>query len=186
MTVTSASAFAWHGSRPKPVTVQGLIMSVTSSQMQLKTANGTTTVALEKGVTQIVRMVNGSTGDVTTGRVVHLHLIHGTHTADTIRVELAGHLSHRSVGHGVSKSGRHLSSHAVENVAPIGLVTAFSGGTLTVQYANGSTGAYSVAQNVTVTEALSGTFNDLGMGETVQAVIRKPGAPASTVIITNA
>jgi hypothetical protein len=61
-----------------------------------------------------------------------------------------------------------------------------SGGTITVRYGNGSTGTFPLGPNVNINEVLSGSLADLGVGETVQVFLGKPGSVARTVVIINA
>ncbi len=179
-------AIANHQMKHHSMVVQGMVTSVNSTSLQVQTSAGMVTVGLVKGVTRVVRLVTGSTGDVTPGRHVNLHLVRGTRSADVIRIDQYAVSSHHS-----TTGPRHVGApsstpHGLQSPPPSGDVASFNGNTLTLHYANGSTGAYTVTSNVNVIEALSGSFNDLGMGETVQVFFKSAGGPASKIIITNA
>jgi hypothetical protein len=184
-------ALANHREPAVPAPLRGLVTAVGNNWLQLQTSSGTVKVAVAKGITHVVRSVMGSTADVTAGKRVDLHLAKGTRSVDAIRIEQNKPAPvHRVVVHIPSKSGdRPLPHRDANGTAPqllSGQVVSLNGGTLTVRYGNGSTGSFTLGPNVNVNEALSGSLADLGVGETVQVFLGKPGSAARTVNIINA
>jgi hypothetical protein len=148
-------------------------------------------IGLTRGVTHVVRSVMASTGDVSVGKRVDLHLVKGSRMVDAIWVEQNKPAPvHRVDVHNPPKSGTHALPHRDASgtaVQPLsGQVASLSGGTLTLRYRNGTTGSFTLASNVRVNEALSGSLADLGVGETVQVFLGKPGNVARSIVIINA
>ena len=185
------AAFAYYRDQAMSTPLRGLIIAVGSSVMQIQTSSGSVNVGLTKGVTHVVRSVMASTGDVTVGKRVDLHVVKGTRTVDAIQIEQNGSAPvHRSGVHTTPKDEdrpiRHRAGNGAAASSLSGSVVSFNGGTLTVRYGNGSTGTFSLAPNVHVNEALSGSLADLGVGETVQVFLGKPGNVARSIVIINA
>ena len=133
----------------------------------------------------------GSTADVTPGKRVDLHLVKGTRTVDAIHVEQnkpapVHRVVVRTTPRNVDRSLPHRDASDTSPQFLSGQVVSLSGGTITVRYGNGSTGSFPLGSNVNVNEALSGSLADLGVGETVQVFLGKPGGVAKTIIIINA
>jgi hypothetical protein len=159
--------------------------------MQIQTSGGTVNVGLSRGVTHVVRSVMASTRDVTSGKRVDLHLVKGTRTVDAVWVEQNKSApAHRIAVHTSPRDGDRSVPHRDQSVATTparsGQVVTLSGDTLTLRYGNGSTGTFTLAPNVHVNEALSGSLADLGVGETVQVFLGKTGNVASGIVIINA
>jgi hypothetical protein len=187
----ASTAFAFHRESARSSPLRGLITAVGNTGMQLQTTNGTVSVEIAKGTTHVVRYVMGSTADVTPGKRVDLHLVRGTRTVDAIHVEQNNPApAHRVAAHTTPRNvERSLPRRDTSDTAPqflSGQVVSLSGGTITVRYGNGSTGSFPLGSNVNVNEALSGSLADLGVGETVQVALAKPGNVAKNVIIINA
>lgn len=191
---SSITALASH--REAPIQIRGLITVVGNNGLQLQTSSGTVNVTLVKGITHVLRSVMGSTGDVTPGKRVELHLVKGTRTVDAIHVQenkpapVRRTPVHSPSFHTSPKSGDRSLPHGDANgIMPqllSGQVVTLIGGTLTLKYGNGSTGSFALGPNVNVNEALSGSLADLGVGETVRVFLGKSGSMARTIIIINA
>lgn len=187
----TATALASRREAPVPIPLRGLITAVGTNELQLQTSNGTVEVALNKQTTHIVRSVMGSTADITAGKRVDLHVIRGTHTVDSVHIEQNQPAAiHRVPVRTPAKTGDHPAPlHDSAGNGPQGMsfqVVSLNGGTLTVRYGNGTTGTFILGPNVKVNEALSGTLEDLGVGETVQVFLGKPGTVARSIVIINA
>lgn len=186
----AVTALAQHRDPLASAPIRGLITVLNGTNLELQTANGDVAVALVKGSTHVVRSVVASTADLTAGKQVDLHLVRGTHTVDAIRIEAnRAAPAHRPPTH-VPPTGtdrvptpRDLTGATPR---PSGQVVSLSGSTLTIRYGNGSTAAFTLGSKVTVNEALAGTLADLGVGETVQVVLGKPGNIARFITIISA
>jgi hypothetical protein len=188
---TSTVAFADYHDLAMSAPLRGLVLGVGSSTMQIQTSSGTVNVGLMKGVTHVVRSVMASTGDVTVGKRVDLHLVKGTRTVDAIWVEQNKPAPvHRVEVHASLKGGtsslHHRDAGGTGTQSLSGQVASLSGGTLTLRYRNGSTASFTLAPNVHVNEALLGSLADLGIGETVQVFLGRPGNVARSIVIINA
>jgi hypothetical protein len=188
---TSATALASHRDATVQKPLRGLVTAVGNTGLQLQTSTGTVSVTFSKGTTQVVRFVMGSTADVTAGKRVDLHVVRGTRTVDVIHVEQNKPAPSRPVVvHVLPKSSDRTAPRRDVNVVvpqPLsGQVVSLNGGTLTLRFGNGSTGTFTLASNVNVNEALTGSLADLGVGETVQIFFGKSGNVARSIIITNA
>lgn len=188
---TSTVAFADYYDLTMSAPLRGMILAVGSSTMQIQTSSGTMNIGLTRGVTHVVRSVMASTGDVTVGKRVDLHLVKGTRTVDAIWVEQNKPAPvHRVEVHTWTKGGtgspRHRDASGAAAQPLSGQVASLSGGTLTLRYRNGSTASFTLTPNVHVNEALSGSLADLGVGETVQVSLGKSGNVARSIVIINA
>jgi hypothetical protein len=186
----SGTALAFHRDSTAPKPLRGLITAVGNNALQLQTANGTVSVPIVKGTTHVVRSVMGSTADVTVGKHVDLHVLKGTRTVDAIHIDQDKPAPIHPVIHTPPKTGDRSAPHRDASGAtrqPMsGQVVSLNGGTLTLRFGNGSTGAFTLGSNVHVNEALTGSLADLGVGETVQIFLGKSGSIARSIIITNA
>ena len=182
------TALAAHREFAPPVDLHGLITSLGTDSLQLQTSSGTVTVGLNRVVTHVVRSVLGSTADITAGKRVDLHVVHGTRTVDAVRIEQnrPAPVLVRAAPKGGDRwsSGREPAANSAGYQAL--QVVSLNGTALTVRSGNGATATFTLGPNVRVNENLNGSLADLGVGEMVQIVIGKPGSTARSITILTA
>ncbi|HEX6506781.1 MAG TPA: hypothetical protein VF221_04035 [Chloroflexota bacterium] len=176
---------------PDRQVIQGLIIASGDNVLQVQTMMGAVTVPLAR-TTHVVRLVAGSSADVTPGKRVKLHL-RGPHTVDALSILQPKPAPTRRPDISTPTKTGSRDTHTTRPtqkapiaIVPSGQVVSLNGNTLTLHCDSGQTRTYTLTPNVSVTKALTGSLNDLAVGEIVQVLIPRPGAPAASVTIINA
>jgi hypothetical protein len=164
--------------------IQGTLIRVDNQSLQIQTATSGLTLSLT-GSTHIVRVVSGSLVDVWSNEHVDLHMVKGTSTVDTIRVDAAKGMSGHRELLSIAPSTLEFSivsmnalpaihpgtlpSHTVSAASGqlSGVVLAVSKASITLRDLKGKTVSFGLSDSVTVTKLLDGTAADLATGEKV-------------------
>jgi hypothetical protein len=73
--------------------IQGIVMGTSKQSVQVQTQSGGVSVPLATG-TQVIRVVTGSTADLTMGAIVDVRVMPGTNTAQAITISIANPFAH--------------------------------------------------------------------------------------------
>ncbi len=174
--------------------VRGLVTAVSGSSMRLQTATGSVTVGLSAATT-VTRLVMGSTADLARGQQIEAQLTSpGGTVIKSIHIELP--LPHntpaRRDGSRLARTRNRTGHLLSDGVSPAtagssstvrGQVVAIGSSSITIRLPHGSTAAYALASNLSVTKTMSSRANDLAFGETVFARVSRVSGVASTVTI---
>lgn len=166
---TQVHAQSRHGGQ-KPASVRGLLLTVGTQSVTVRTSSGTRTVPLLAN-TRVTRQVSGTAIDLRAGEIVDLQLKRGTLVVQAARINNASPLPAPRTG------GRAHPPHGPAQIVSI------SGTSLTVRLADGATSTYSLAPDVHVTELLPGRASDLAVGQTVMIRMDRSDSAAGAVTI---
>jgi hypothetical protein len=180
--------------------LQGLVTgwSAGSGNLQIQTQNGSVTATVT-GATHVVRMVSGSLADLHAKQHVEAHLVSGTTTIDSIRIDAAvvnkpkdqhQHPSGTKLTHTKPltppKSNSYFNKANAHHGPPdqvSGQVTSVGTNTITLLGWNYKTTTYALSSSLTITKAINGSSADIAIGETVRVSKAGTGNAVSVTII---
>jgi hypothetical protein len=181
-----------HGGLPP---VAGMVTYVGGTKLQVSTATGVVTVGLT-AATHVVRVVSGSTLDLHPNQMVRVHVVPGTNTVDVITIEGMGKApgSHGTPPHHapfisnpdavliVGPVKHRTSATTAPPTHPDAQVVSVSASSITIRIGSGNK-TYAISSSVTVTKLVTGSQNDLAIGEMVQVLRRGDGTALAVTIM---
>lgn len=190
-----------HGTQYAPT--KGTVLSFTNGSLQVQTQTGTVSVAVTSA-THVIRQMSGTTNDLQPKVEVSAHLVKGTTTIDTIRIDpahaaptththVAGskHSTSRTKpasgtkpAHSPSTTWAHKTPGAATEVSGQ-VVSATAGSVTLLDRHSAKATTYTLSNPTTITKVVGGSSSDLAQGEMVQ-VIKGPSGAAVAIIILNA
>lgn len=168
---TTSGVAARGGNTP----VRGVVIGVTSEEIEIQSATGAVTVAITEE-TRVIRMVSGTVADLRRGQVVEV--VRNARSGRVIRLHIApagtklGEVPPAWVqGHGKGQVRNRMAQ-----------IRAVSARTIRVRYVNGRIVTYRLANRPTVIKDLAGRISDIAIGQTV-LVTRSQGGRLADVIV---
>jgi hypothetical protein len=178
-----------HGRPGQMPPIQGTVTQAGNGKLQISTASGAVTVAL-RSTTHVVRVVSGSTADLHPYQEVDLHVVPGTSTVDTIRIEGAvkppKHHDFEVQPAMTQRDGTARHARGTPGLPPNhveGQVISANSTSITIR-TRWSRATYTISNSVTVTKLITGSLNDLAPGEMVQVFRGRDGSALAITIMS--
>jgi hypothetical protein len=159
--------------------VRGVVIGVSSEEIEIQSATGAVTVAITDG-TRVIRTVSGTVRDLRRGQIVEL-----------VRNTSSGRVTQLHIAPAGTKLGEVPPAWAQGRAKGqlknrMAQIRAVSARTIRVRYVNGRVVTYRLANKPTVIKDLPGRIGDVAIGQTVLVTRSQGGRLANVIVILRA
>jgi hypothetical protein len=159
--------------------VRGVVIGVSSEEIEIQSATGAVTVAITDE-TRVIRMVSGTVADLRRGQIVEL-----------VRNASSGRVTQLHIAPAGTKLGEVPPSWGQGRVKGqlknrMAQIRAVSAKTIRVRYLSGRVVTYRLASKPTVIKDLAGRIGEIAIGQTVFVTRSNGGRVANDIVILRA
>jgi hypothetical protein len=159
--------------------VRGVVIGVSSEEIEIQSATGAVTVAITDE-TRVIRMVSGTVADLRRGQIVELVRNASSGRVTQLHIAPAG----TKLGVVPPSWGQGRGKGQLKN--RMAQIRAVSAKTIRVRYLNGRVVTYRLAGKPTVIKDLAGRIGNIAIGQTVFVTRSNGGRVANDIVILRA
>jgi hypothetical protein len=159
--------------------VRGVVIGVSSEEIEIQSATGAVTVAITDE-TRVIRLVSGTVADLRRGQIVELVRNTGSGRVIQLHIAPAGTKLGEVPPAWVQGRGKGQLKNRMAQIRAV------SARTIRVRFVNGRVVTYRLANKPTVIKDLIGRIGDVAIGQTVLVTRTQGGRLANVIVILRA